>query len=279
MSSVQLAQDVYEAFGRGDIPAVLDSSHPTWSGIRPKGIPSALTVPRGSGGTRSPRASSHRSARRGRSFTVTPRTFHDAGDTVVVEGRYTGVLKGSAQTIDAEFCHIWTTRGGKMRSFQQYMDTAQLQHAAAVGRTMSDGLLPIGMFSRASSLSIKSLRAYHEAGILVPAQVDTRTGYRNYTVDQLADAAIISRLRAARRPARPGTRGPACARPGVHASDPRRAPAHDGGAAARNRAHRRRAAVRARTGHAHARTCPRRRLRRTRSGSRASSPRPSSPIG
>ena len=61
---------------------------------------------------------------------------------------------------------------------------------------MSDGLLPIGMFSRASSLSIKSLRAYHEAGILVPAEVDARTGYRNYTVDQLADAAIITRLRA-----------------------------------------------------------------------------------
>ena len=72
---------------------------------------------------------------------------------------------------------------------------------------MSDGLLPIGMFSRASSLSIKSLRAYHEAGILVPAQVDSRTGYRNYTVDQLADAAIISRLRA-----RSTSRSTRCAR-------------------------------------------------------------------
>ena len=58
------------------------------------------------------------------------------------------------------------------------------------------GLLPIGAFSRASSLSIKMLRAYHEAGILVPAQVDRFTGYRSYTVDQLADAAIIRRLRA-----------------------------------------------------------------------------------
>jgi DNA-binding transcriptional MerR regulator len=58
------------------------------------------------------------------------------------------------------------------------------------------GLLPIGMFSRASSLSIKMLRAYHEAGILVPAQVDRFTGYRMYTPDQLADAAIIRRLRA-----------------------------------------------------------------------------------
>ena len=61
---------------------------------------------------------------------------------------------------------------------------------------MSRGLLPIGMFSRASSLSIKMLRAYHEAGILVPAQVDRCTGYRMYTPDQLADAAIIRRLRA-----------------------------------------------------------------------------------
>jgi DNA-binding transcriptional MerR regulator len=58
------------------------------------------------------------------------------------------------------------------------------------------GLLPIGMFSRASSLSIKALRAYHEGGILVPARVDRRTGYRMYTADQLGDAAVIVRLRA-----------------------------------------------------------------------------------
>ena len=60
---------------------------------------------------------------------------------------------------------------------------------------MTDGLLPIGMFSRASLLSIKTLRAYHEAGILVPAQVDRVSGYRMYTADQLADAAIVRRLR------------------------------------------------------------------------------------
>jgi DNA-binding transcriptional MerR regulator len=60
----------------------------------------------------------------------------------------------------------------------------------------ANGLLPIGMFSRASLLSIKTLRAYHEAGILVPAQVDRFTGYRSYTADQLSDAAIVRRLRA-----------------------------------------------------------------------------------
>ncbi|MGI5127961.1 MerR family transcriptional regulator [Pseudonocardia sp. CA-107938] len=60
---------------------------------------------------------------------------------------------------------------------------------------MSDGLLPIGAFSRASSLSIKALRAYHEAGLLVPARVDPGNGFRTYHSSQLIDAAVIARLR------------------------------------------------------------------------------------
>jgi len=61
---------------------------------------------------------------------------------------------------------------------------------------MSEGLMPIGMFSRASLLSIKALRAYQEAGILVPARVDPDTGYRSYLATQLPDAAVLRRLRA-----------------------------------------------------------------------------------
>ena len=60
---------------------------------------------------------------------------------------------------------------------------------------MTNGLLAIGAFSRASSLSIKALRVYHEAGILVPARVDPFTGYRTYHSSQLIDAAVIVRLR------------------------------------------------------------------------------------
>jgi DNA-binding transcriptional MerR regulator len=55
--------------------------------------------------------------------------------------------------------------------------------------------LRIGEFSRAASLSVKTLRAYHEAGLLVPAEVDPITGYRSYSVAQLTDAAVIRRLR------------------------------------------------------------------------------------
>jgi DNA-binding transcriptional MerR regulator len=60
---------------------------------------------------------------------------------------------------------------------------------------VSDGLLSIGAFSRASFLSVKMLRAYHEAGILVPERVDPQTGYRAYHAGQLTDAAVILRLR------------------------------------------------------------------------------------
>ena len=63
-------------------------------------------------------------------------------------------------------------------------------------RTNAEALLQIGMFSLASGLSIKALRAYHEQSILVPASVDPRTGYRAYTVDQLADTIRDLRERA-----------------------------------------------------------------------------------
>ena len=59
-----------------------------------------------------------------------------------------------------------------------------------------DALLSIGLFSRASLLSVKSLRRYHEQGILVPASVDPDTGYRSYAAHQLVDAQTIHRLRA-----------------------------------------------------------------------------------
>jgi DNA-binding transcriptional MerR regulator len=44
-------------------------------------------------------------------------------------------------------------------------------------------------------LSIKALRAYHEQGLLVPAEIDPATGYRAYATGQLLDAAVLRRLR------------------------------------------------------------------------------------
>jgi hypothetical protein len=43
----------------------------------------------------------------------------------------------------------------------------------------------IGDFSRATHLTVKTLRHHHEAGLLEPAHVDPQTGYLRYTTDQI----------------------------------------------------------------------------------------------
>jgi DNA-binding transcriptional MerR regulator len=53
----------------------------------------------------------------------------------------------------------------------------------------------IGDFSRATHLSVKTLRNYHRLGLLRPTQVDPDTGYRRYSPDQIPTAQIIRRFR------------------------------------------------------------------------------------
>jgi DNA-binding transcriptional MerR regulator len=55
--------------------------------------------------------------------------------------------------------------------------------------------LTIGDFSRATHLSVKTLRHYHRVGLLTPADVDAGTGYRRYTTDQIPTAQVIRRFR------------------------------------------------------------------------------------
>ena len=55
--------------------------------------------------------------------------------------------------------------------------------------------LAIGDFSRATHLSVKMLRHYHEIGLLEPADVDASTGYRRYAPDQIVTAQVIRRFR------------------------------------------------------------------------------------
>src|SRR5271156_5344557 len=55
--------------------------------------------------------------------------------------------------------------------------------------------LTIGEFSRMTHLSVKTLRHYHEVGLLAPAEVDPASGYRYYTTYQVPTAQVIRRLR------------------------------------------------------------------------------------
>ena len=54
-----------------------------------------------------------------------------------------------------------------------------------------DDLMPIGEFSERSGLSPNRLRSYAAGGLLVPAAVDSASGYRYYSPGQLREAKVI----------------------------------------------------------------------------------------
>ena len=54
----------------------------------------------------------------------------------------------------------------------------------------------IGDFSKIARLSIKTLRYYHECGLLEPVAVDESSGYRYYSEKSLEKAKIITELKA-----------------------------------------------------------------------------------
>jgi DNA-binding transcriptional MerR regulator/effector-binding domain-containing protein len=58
----------------------------------------------------------------------------------------------------------------------------------------------VGRFAILTHLSVKTLRHYHEVGLLEPAEVDPHTGYRHYALEQLPTAQLIRRLRDLRMP-------------------------------------------------------------------------------
>lgn len=70
--------------------------------------------------------------------------------------------------------------------------------SAAMGVVNHEGdrqVLGIGQFSQASDIPVRTLRFYHERGLLVPAAVDRESGYRYYDDRNLDVARVIVALR------------------------------------------------------------------------------------
>lgn len=65
---------------------------------------------------------------------------------------------------------------------------------------MNSSALSIGEFARATQVSAKMLRHYHQIGLLEPADVDPDTGYRRYTAEQIPVAQVIRRFRVLEMP-------------------------------------------------------------------------------
>jgi hypothetical protein len=125
----EIVKGIYEAFAKGDVPAVLgafDSGIQWWEAdgflyadgnpfVGPQAIAEGVF---------------QRIVTDVENFAVTPTNIIDGGQTVVVEGRYTGVLKATGAQVDAQFAHVWELQDSKVVRFQQYTDTKQWAEAA-----------------------------------------------------------------------------------------------------------------------------------------------------
>jgi hypothetical protein len=123
-SNLELIKDLYAAFGRGDGPAALSLMDPNIVWNEAESFPYADHNPY-IGSAAVAEGIFFRLATEWENFQVIPAEFHDAGETVVVAGRYKGTYKTTNTELDAQFAHFWRVCNGKVIGFQQYTDTAK----------------------------------------------------------------------------------------------------------------------------------------------------------
>ena len=122
--NVELVRGIYTAFGAGDVPGVVARMSPDIVWNEAENFPYAdrnpylgpeaiLTGVFGRIGTDWD------------GFAALPEEVLDAGDTVIVLGRYHGTYKETGRVLNAQLVHVWRVEDGKAVAFQQYTDTLQ----------------------------------------------------------------------------------------------------------------------------------------------------------
>ena len=126
--NVSLVKAIYAAFGSGDVPAAIAAMSPAIVWNEAENFPYADGNPYVGaeailGGVFA------RLASEWDGFHVEPEQFLDAGDTVVVLGRYAGTFRGTGRSMNPQAAHIWTVADGKVTGFQQLVDTLAVARA------------------------------------------------------------------------------------------------------------------------------------------------------
>jgi uncharacterized protein len=120
--SVEVVKGLYEAFGRGDVPAVLGGMTEDIEWIEAEGMPQGGTY-------RGPAAVAENIF--GPiigdipDFALVPEEFIASGDSVAAVVRYTGTGKATGKKLDLPAVHVWYLRDGKVARFRQFMDTVK----------------------------------------------------------------------------------------------------------------------------------------------------------
>ena len=127
--NLKLVQNVYAAFGRGDVPAVIEvmASNATIGIVgRRQDAPFLGIFDDGKAGG----AEFFKQLGEAQEFhTFEPLRYLAAEDKVFVWGRYRWTMRKSGVTKESEWLHEITLQGGKMTSWRGHNDTAMLAEA------------------------------------------------------------------------------------------------------------------------------------------------------
>lgn len=120
--NIEKVKKAYEAFGRGDIPAVVADYAPDMEWHSPKGTPGIGGVHRG------PQAIVEGvfipMSQLWENMTLNIQEYIDAGDRVIALGTLRATARETGKSDEMAIVHITTFRDGKMVKFEDYGDTA-----------------------------------------------------------------------------------------------------------------------------------------------------------
>jgi uncharacterized protein len=120
--SVDVVRGVYEAFGRGDVPAVLGAMADDIEWHEAEGMPYGGVYHGGEAVAQNVFGPITQDIP---DFAVKPEEFIASGDAVAAVVRYTGTGKATGKQLNLPVVHVFNVRNGKIAQFRQFIDTAK----------------------------------------------------------------------------------------------------------------------------------------------------------
>jgi uncharacterized protein len=127
MSNTATVQELYAAFGRGDVPAILEklADDVVWESEGPA-ILRFTGVRRGEAEAKG-FFDALRTEHANPELTITD--YVDSGDRVMTIGRYAATMKATGKKFDIPIAHYWKFRDGKIVRYIGFADTAAAAEA------------------------------------------------------------------------------------------------------------------------------------------------------
>ncbi|WP_027798088.1 nuclear transport factor 2 family protein [Paraburkholderia dilworthii] len=119
---IALAKRAYEAFGRGDIPGVLEliADDVDWKVVGPSSLP----YPTHCKSKAEVGAYFQQLAASDEITRFEPREFIEAGERLVVLGWVEANIRSNNEPFESEWVHVMTIKDGLLRNWTQFFDTA-----------------------------------------------------------------------------------------------------------------------------------------------------------